>query len=60
MVIATGGRPAPEIAGQPPDRVVGEGGGVELSEEFGVIDRVEGLREIYRRGHCSMGGGDAC
>ena len=45
-MITAGSRPAPEIAGQPPDRVVREGGSVKKGEELGVVHRVKCLGKV--------------
>ena len=41
--IPTGGRPTPEVCGQPPDGIVGEGGVGYGLEEFGVVHDVKGF-----------------
>ena len=46
VLITAGSRPAPEIAGQPPDRVVREGGSVKKGEELGVVHRVKCLGKV--------------
>ena len=43
-VVPAANQPTAEVGGEPPDGVVVEGGVSEGSEEFVVVDRVEGLR----------------